>query len=155
MGDKAIELAGKGHKVVFAVFIEHNIKQEPMLFIDLEYKFKDYKNIEVVLIPINRKKKNNLEEITKGAKYFFGDEFPDSFEFFEKSVKKEFIKFIDSRDFAWLTLSNSSGKENRNDDFKSYVERWKPQGFEIIALKTPLRMPSKLAEGLKKILSPG
>ena len=155
MTDKAIKLAKKGHKVAFAVFVKHKIKTKPMLFIDLQHKLKDYENIEVVLIPLNYQKSNNLVDITNDAKYFLGDEFPDNLGGFKKQVKDEFIEFITSRDFAWLTLINSSFKDlHDEDDFKSTVEKWKPIGFEIIEMETPMRMPSRLAEGLKKHLNP-
>ena len=120
---------------------------------DLELKFQEFPNVRVKLIPFNHRGGNDLKKYTIESKVFFRDEFTDSF--FKDAAKNETISLLKSLDFCWLTVSNcmwfKGNDEKRN--FRDYIEDWKPDGYKIIELKTPIRSTREIAKHLKENLT--
>ena len=157
MVDQAIEFAKNGENVVFGIFQYHERKGEPLILFDMELKFQEFPNVKVKLIPFDVSGENNLNEYTKEANIFFGDEFSDSLESGDKknSAKYETVSFINSLDFCWLTISNEMYPRDEYEkklSLREYIETWKPKDCNIIELKTPIRSTKEISEYLKKNL---
>ena len=155
MADKAIEFARKGEKVVFGFFKDRNFRGEPLILLDMELKFEEFPNVNVVLIPFSIYKENKLKDYTKDANIFFGDEFSDMFFPYDDIVKNETNSFLNSLDFCWLTVSNNIYERYGalRGDFKNlreYTESWKPKDYHIIEMKTPIRSTRAIAKYIKE-----
>ena len=152
MSDKAIEFAMKGEAVVFGIFKDIDVKGEPLILFDLELKFKEFPNIEIKLIPFDITKKNNLKDYTNETKIFFGDEFTDRF--YHDTAKNETISFLNSLDFCWLTVSNSTGNKGfQKRNLRDYIASWKPEDYNVIEMNTPIRSTREIAKHLKENLN--
>ena len=153
MVEQAIQFSEAGETVVFGIFKDAiNVKSEPLIVFDLELKFQKYPNVIVKLIPFDMFEENNLEEY-KNTKIFFGDEFPERFR--DDINKNETISFLNSLDFCWLTVSNlmSYNDDATKMNLREYVESWKPDTYNIIELKTPIRSTKEIAQHLKENLT--
>ena len=118
-----------------------------------ELKFQKYPNVQVKLIPYNDEGENNLMQYITETKVFFGDEFTDTF--MNENAKNETISFLNSLDFCWLTVSSKKMDKVSKLNQKKYIESWKPEDYNIIELKTPIRSTREIAKHLKENLDRG
>ena len=161
MCSKAIESADIGQKVLFLVFNcelrnAKNIKS--LLVLDLEEKFKDYENIKVSQVLFKKDGISGLDEIfniSHEYDHLMIDEFFDDFWYFNKPVRTQFEKLLDSKEIVWIALSNtyymhySRRKSGKLDPKKHF-----PPEFQIAeGNNIPLRMPANVAHWLKSKFS--
>lgn len=160
----AMQLAKKGEKVLFLVAQDAKYyfgcvpDVKTQLILELEETFKDFRDlITVKPLLVENGEPIYIEEVTKGYKTVFLDEFFDDFLLLSEweRHKEWMVDDLKSKDRVLMAFSNSLFQEDISyqlspqADIKSFIAKKWP-AFRTILLDTPLRQPKNIAEEVQE-----
>ena len=152
---EAIELAEKGEKVLYLIFVDGRYVPsgaKPLLFYDLEQKFENHPNVTLETVYFKDGQKDNFSNVQfEGIKHVMIDECFDDFGELSSESQEEFKSMISGMESVSIALSNSyyGYRILEDEDIEIILKRWFP-GFEVVKMDKPIRLPSSIAGHLKE-----